>query len=152
MGAFDTNFTFFTVPAAFVLLFLPKLLSFALGGKHLDPARPDKYKPSIAEADDIDFKTKGLILRAEAAFNNGLETISLYAAAVAATNIAPVNPRIANPLALAYLGTRVVYNLVYVVLQENPRWALARSATWFTGIGFVMAMFIASGFAMYDIK
>ncbi|KAH6658141.1 hypothetical protein BKA67DRAFT_656362 [Truncatella angustata] len=148
-ASFERNFTFFTVPAAFVLLFLPKLYSFALGGRYLDPASPKKYQPSVLEADDLDYKTKARILRAEAAFANGLETIGLYAAAVAAVNIAPVEPGTANILALVYLATRVVYNMIYVVLQDDPRWALARSVTWFAGIGIVLAMFGLAGAAVY---
>ncbi|CAJ2506456.1 Uu.00g005860.m01.CDS01 [Anthostomella pinea] len=149
MVAFDRNFTFYIVPAAFILLFLLKLYSFALGGRYLDPASPQKYKPAIADADDLDPKTKARILRAESAFANGLETISLYAAAVVSVNIAAVNPVVANALAIAYLGTRVIYNVIYVVLQDEPRWALARSATWFTGVGIILTMFLLAGSAVY---
>ncbi|KAK6086406.1 hypothetical protein SCUP234_02619 [Seiridium cupressi] len=127
MDAFNRNFAFFTVPAAFVLLFIPKLYSFALGGRYLDPASPKKYQPSILDADDLDYKVKSRILRAEAAFANGLETVSLYAAAVAAVNVAPVDPVVANVLALVYLATRVLYNTIYVILQDDPRWAMARN-------------------------
>ncbi|KAK8091863.1 hypothetical protein PG997_002224 [Apiospora hydei] len=124
MGSFDKNFTFFTVPAAFVLLFLPKLYSFSLGLKYLDPADPKKYQPAVLKADDLDDKTKARILRAEAAFANGLETLAFYAAAVAAVHVQGVNPVAANILSLLYLASRVVYNVVYVVLQDNPggRW------------------------------
>ncbi|KAK7909048.1 hypothetical protein PG985_014926 [Apiospora marii] len=148
MGSFDKNFTFFTVPAAFVLLFLPKLYSFSLGLKYLDPADPKRYQPAILKADDLDDKTKARILRAEAAFANGLETLSFYAAAVAAVNVQGVSPVVANALSLLYLASRVVYNVVYVVLQDNPRWALVRSVTWFSGIGVIFAMFFTAGAAM----
>jgi uncharacterized MAPEG superfamily protein len=94
-------------------------------------------------------QVKSRIIRAEAAFANGLETISLYAAAVASVNIAPVSPVVANILAIVYLATRVLYNVVYVILQDDPRWALARSATWFSGIGVVFAMFSLAGTAVY---
>ncbi|KAI0595620.1 hypothetical protein F4775DRAFT_362520 [Biscogniauxia sp. FL1348] len=148
-AAFERNFTFYTVPAAFILLFLPKLYSFALGGKYLDPAHPRKYQPAIAEADDIEAKTKARILRAESAFANGLETVSLYAAAVASTNAARVDPAAANALALAYLATRAAYNVVYVFLQgRDARWALVRSAVWFAGVGIVLAMFLLAGAAV----
>ncbi|KAI1843527.1 hypothetical protein JX265_001876 [Neoarthrinium moseri] len=56
MEAFDRNFTFFTVPAAFVLLFIPKLYSFALGGRYLNPADPKAYQPSVRDADDLEYK------------------------------------------------------------------------------------------------
>ncbi|KAK8123669.1 hypothetical protein PG999_003587 [Apiospora kogelbergensis] len=147
MGGFDQNFTFFTVPAAFVLLFLPKLYSFSLGLKYLDPADPRRYQPAILKADDLDDRTKARILRAEAAFANGLETLAFYAAAVAAVNMQGVDPVAANILSLLYLASRVVYNLVYVVLQDNPRWALVRSMTWFCGIGIIFAMFFLAGTA-----
>ncbi|KAK7960634.1 hypothetical protein PG988_011848 [Apiospora saccharicola] len=177
MSGFDKNFTFFTasalpfVPAAFVLLFLPKLYSFSLGLKYLDPADPKRYQPAILKADDLSDKvrlslicmplpvaisdvaphikhTKARILRAEAAFANGLETLAFYAAAVAAVNVQGLNPVAANVLSLLYLASRVVYNVVYVVLQDNPRWALVRSLTWFCGIGIIFAMFFTAGAAM----
>ncbi|KAK8848749.1 Membrane protein [Apiospora arundinis] len=147
MAGFDKNFTFFTVPAAFVLLFLPKLYSFSLGLKYLDPADPKRYQPAILKADDLDDKTKARILRAEAAFANGLETLAFYAAAVAAVNVQGVDPVAANILSLLYLASRIVYNIVYVVLQDNPRWALVRSMTWFCGIGIIFAMFFMAGAA-----
>ncbi|ETS73596.1 hypothetical protein PFICI_14542 [Pestalotiopsis fici W106-1] len=137
------------VPLAFVILFIPKLYSFWLGGRYLDPASPKTYQPSILAADDLDHKVKSRILRAEAAFANGLETFGLYAAAVASVNAAPVHPALANGLAGAYLGLRAAYNLVYVVLQDDPRWALVRSALWFAGVGVVLAMFGVAGAAVY---
>ncbi|KAI0471710.1 hypothetical protein GGR56DRAFT_86930 [Xylariaceae sp. FL0804] len=172
MDAFDHNFSLFTIPAAFVLLFIPKLYSFALGGRYLDPANPRKYRPAISDAKDIDpivstilspksrrdslakawSQVKGRILRAESAFANGLETLSLYAAAVVSVNVAAadVSPSVANALAVSYLGTRVAYNVVYVVLQDNPRWALVRSGTWFAGIGIIFTMFFISGSGLYS--
>lgn len=97
----------------------------------------------------IELKAKSRILRAEAAFANGLDTIGLYAAAVASVNIAKVDPVVANVLVLIYLATRVLYNVIYVILQDEPRWALARSVTWFAGIGIILAMFGLAGTAVY---
>ncbi|KAI0149182.1 hypothetical protein BJ166DRAFT_58351 [Pestalotiopsis sp. NC0098] len=152
MESSERNFAFFTVPAAFVLLFIPKLYSFWLGGRYLDPASPKAYQPSILAADDLDYKVKSRILRAEAAFANGLETFAAFAAAVVSVNAAGgrVDPGVANALAVAYLGTRAVYNVVYVVLQGyDARWALVRSAVWFSGVGVIMAMFCVAGAAVY---
>ncbi|KAK6224146.1 hypothetical protein LQW54_000294 [Pestalotiopsis sp. IQ-011] len=150
MESSERNFTFFTVPAAFVLLFIPKLYSFWLGGRYLDPASPKAYQPSILAADDLDYKVKSRILRAEAAFANGLETFAAFAAAVASVNAGKVDPALANALAVAYLGTRAVYNVVYVVLQGyDARWALVRSGVWFSGVGVIMAMFCVAGAAVY---
>lgn len=39
-----------------MLLFLPKLYSFSLGLKYLDPADPKRYQPAILKADDLDDK------------------------------------------------------------------------------------------------
>jgi uncharacterized MAPEG superfamily protein len=78
-----------------------------------------------------------------------METISFYAAAVASVNIANVNPKAANVLSLFYLVTRVSYNIVYVILQDNPRWGLVRSVTWFAGIGIIFSMFILAGATVY---
>lgn len=88
--------------------------------------------PPVRNADRLPSppQLKARILRAESAFANGLETIGLYAAAVVAVNIGGsngsnggvrVNPRAANALSLAYLLTRVVYTVIYVVLQDPTR-------------------------------
>lgn len=66
-----------------------------------------------------------------------------------AVHAVPVRPAVANVLALLYLASRVVYTVVYVVLQDNPRWALARSVTWFGGIAVVLAMYVVAGVAAY---
>ncbi|ORY68497.1 uncharacterized protein BCR38DRAFT_386097 [Pseudomassariella vexata] len=149
MAAFDRNFTFFTIPAAFILLFFPKVYSAILGRKYFNQADPRKYQPAVSKADDLDYKTKNRILRAEAAVANGLETISLYAAAVVAVNAADVDPKTANALSIVYLGTRVAYNIVYVILQDDPRWGMVRSVTWMGGIWIILAMFLLAGAAVY---
>lgn len=69
---------------------------------------------------------------------------------MASVNAGKVDPTLANALAVAYLGTRAVYNVVYVVLQGyDARWALVRSGVWFSGVGVIMAMFCVAGAAVY---
>lgn len=68
---------------------------------------------------------------------------------MASVNIANVNPTAANVLSLLYLVTRILYNIVYVILQDNPQWGLVRSVTWFSGIGIIFSMFILAGAAVY---
>lgn len=126
----------------------PRIYSLTLANSLRDPAEPRQWAAAVTKS-NLDDKVKDRIRRAESAVSNGLETIALYAAAVAATNVPGVNARTANILSLVYLATRLSYNLVYVVLQENPKWAPIRTLSWAGGIGIIMAMFSVAGAGVY---
>ena len=89
------------------------------------------------------------ILRAKAATSNGLETIGLYAAGVVAANAAKVPVSTLNKLSLFYLGSRLVYNVIYVFLQDNRKFAPVRSLVWMAGLGSIFSFFIKAGNALY---
>ena len=88
------------------------------------------------------------ISRAKAATANGFETLGLYAAGVVAGNAAGVPTQRMNTLALTYVASRVLYNYVYVVLQDNSRLAVLRPLVWGVGITVIMMLFVAAGKAL----
>ena len=110
---------------------------------------PRKTEEHLAKDTTMDKRQINRILRAKAASSNGLETIGLYAAGVAAANAAKVPVETLNKISLFYLGSRLVYNLVYIVLQDNRKFAPVRSLVWMAGVGSIFSLFIKAGNALY---
>lgn len=50
-----------------------------------------------------------------------------------------------NYLSAGYVASRVVYNVVYVFLQDNRRFAPVRSAVWNVGLGVIVTLWIMAG-------
>ncbi|KAJ4304298.1 hypothetical protein N0V88_001911 [Collariella sp. IMI 366227] len=88
------------------------------------------------------------ISRAKAATANGFETLSLYAAAVVAGNVSGMSVARLNQLSILYIMSRVVYNYVYVSLQDNAKLAGLRPLVWGVGIAVIMGLFIGAGKAL----
>jgi uncharacterized MAPEG superfamily protein len=69
----------------------------------------------------------------------------VFAAAVVAANTAKVPLATLNGLILGYVASRVVYNYVYVVLQNNSKMAPVRSPTWLSGAVIISWLFVLVG-------
>ncbi|KAL0473094.1 hypothetical protein QR685DRAFT_515792 [Neurospora intermedia] len=146
--ALSSNWSLHSVPAAFVLALLPNFYASMAAGKNYDLANPRKTEEHLAKDTTLSKQQVNRILRAKAAANNGLETIGLYAAGVVAANAAKLPVETVNKLSLFYLGTRLVYNLVYVFLQDNRKFAPVRSLAWMAGLGAIFSLFIKAGNAL----
>lgn len=90
-------------------------------------------------------QTKQRILRAKAAADNGFESVGVYAAAIAAATAARVPAETLNTLALSYVVSRVAYNIIYVFLQDNRKFAPVRSLTWTASVGIIFTLWIKAG-------
>lgn len=90
-------------------------------------------------------QTKARIARAQAASDNGFETIGLYAAAVVAANQAGVETTLLNRLSIGYAISRFAYVFTYVNLGANPKMSGARTAVWFAGLSAIFALFVRAG-------
>nr|KAK3302251.1 hypothetical protein B0T15DRAFT_298216 [Chaetomium strumarium] len=147
-STYSSNWSYYTIPAAWALCMLPNTYAAMLAGKNFDNANPRKIEEKCAKDKSLDKVTLRRISRARAATANGYETLGLYAAAVVAGNAARVPGEQMTRLTLAYLASRAVYNYVYVVLQDNARMAPVRSLVWVSGIGIIMSMFVMAGQAL----
>lgn len=58
---------------------------------------------------------------------------------------AGVPNRTLNYLGAGYLASRVAYNAVYIVLQENRKLAPLRSVMYFTGVGLIVSLWVKAG-------
>ncbi|KAG4276391.1 hypothetical protein FPRO04_00889 [Fusarium proliferatum] len=121
------NYSFFTVPAAFFIITFPHAYTITAGARGTyDNCNPRSHKDRIANCQTLDKSHKQFLLRAKAATENGLETISCYAAGILAANFAAVPAPTINILGLGYVVSRLLYNIAYLWLQDNPR--LSRSS------------------------
>ncbi|KAF4473532.1 hypothetical protein FAGAP_13020 [Fusarium agapanthi] len=116
------NYSFFTVPAAFFIITFPHAYTITAGARGTyDNCNPRSHKDRIANCQTLDKSHKQFLLRAKAATENGLETIGCYAAGILAANFAAVPAPTINILGLGYVVSRLLYNIAYLWLQDNPR-------------------------------
>ncbi|PNP54161.1 hypothetical protein THARTR1_05368 [Trichoderma harzianum] len=139
------NYSFFTVPAAFVLCMLPGAFANALAGKSFDPANPRQTRATVLADDKLDKIQQQRIMRAQSAQENGFETVGLYASGVLAANYAGVNVRMLNLLTIGYLVSRVAYIFAYVVLCQNRKLAPLRSLFWAVGAAILVYLWVMAG-------
>ncbi|KAI0866891.1 hypothetical protein F4860DRAFT_7431 [Xylaria cubensis] len=139
------NYSFYAIPLAWFIAAVPGMLSKSLGGTNYDIATPRKFAENVEKDQKLDKSTKNKIFRCEAASANAQETLGLFVSAVIAANYAGVPVETMNTFAALYLGSRVVYNITYIFLQENRSFAPLRSLVWMVGVGSWMTLFIKAG-------
>ena len=110
----------------------------------MDLIQPRLWAKSIADDKGLSPKTKGQIMRCEAAMNNGHENIGMFAAAVVAGNAAGLDQRLLNTLSLGYVLSRVAFNIVYVWQDINNIKTL-RPVVFFAGVAMYMTLFVKAG-------
>lgn len=136
---------YYSVPAAYLITTLPGVYRAIAAGKHFDSAQPRKVVENCAKDESIDKKTILRLQRAEAASANGFESLGMYAGGIAAAAAAGVPAATLNSLAGVYLASRAAYNVVYVFLQDNRRFAPVRSLVWNVGLGIIVALWVKAG-------
>ncbi|KAI8275424.1 hypothetical protein K4K56_001383 [Colletotrichum sp. SAR 10_98] len=139
----------YTVPAAVASIMAAHTYASMASGKLYDVANPRKLNDVVAADEKLNKIIKARIFRAEAAAANGFETLGLYAAGVVAANVAGVDPRFVNTISFSYIGLRILYNIVYIRLQDNRNWAPVRSLSWILSIACTFTLYFtaASKFA-----
>lgn len=110
----------------------------------MDIAHPREWTKSLAVDKELDARTQGRLIRAEAAMQNGFDNIGLYAAAVTAGNAAGLSTKALNGLSLGYCLSRVVYNVVYIWAENEAR-AKWRSMSFMLSAALCCTLFIKAG-------
>ncbi|KAK3322177.1 hypothetical protein B0H66DRAFT_601645 [Apodospora peruviana] len=141
----STNWSLYSIPAAFALVMIPHFYANTAAGKNYDLANPGKTLEHLAKDTTFNKAALARITRAKAAVNNGFETLAFFAGGVVAANAAGVPTAKLNKLALGYLASRVLYNYVYVILQDNKKFAGLRSLIWIVGVSIIFALYISAG-------
>ncbi|KAG4428206.1 hypothetical protein IFR05_016313 [Cadophora sp. M221] len=144
----NRNFSFYTVPAAWLIAFLPHIYATSLS-KKFDIVSPRTYVSNLEKDQAIDQATKDRIIRAEGAQTNGFENIGFFAAAVVAGNLAGLPAVILNALSGGYLVNRILYNYIYINNTSESA-ANLRSGVFVTGVGLICTLFIKSGNVLRD--
>ena len=138
------NISFETIPVSWLIAIAPRIWARrsynTSTGKDLDNRHPRHFSQSVADDASLSAETRGRIIRAEAALNNSLDNVALFAAAIVAGNAARLSPKLLNGLSLTYLACRVVFNVVYI--RNMP---VLRTVAFFSGLGTCFTMFIAAG-------
>ncbi|KAF7984259.1 hypothetical protein HWV62_16098 [Athelia sp. TMB] len=117
----STNYSILAIPGAWILTLSPHIFSVVLLAKNapwFDAANPRHALNELVPTDKTDAKTRAIrlqILRGKAAEANGFENLSVFAGAILAANFAGVPVSTLNTLSVAYLASRVLYNIIYVV-------------------------------------
>ena len=144
------NLSYYTVPAAWLLAITPHayagILYMARSSqrKAFDMTKPRVMLKMLDEDQSIDSSTKNAIIRAEGAHSNGMENLGLFAAGVVAANVAGVETGWLNTLSWGYIGSRVVYTVVYL-FNTTPALATVRSGVFFIGVGLCLSLFVSAG-------
>jgi uncharacterized MAPEG superfamily protein len=147
----STNYSFYTIPAAWLLSILPHFYAIILysrsSHKRFDNRHPRSLISKLEGDQTIDKATKERIIRAEGAQQNGFENLGLFAATVTAGNVAGLVPETLNMLTGAYLLSRTVYNLVYIY-GDTGALASLRTTIYTTGIVILSTIFVMAGNAV----
>jgi len=142
------NFSFYAVPAAWVLSLLPRAYATTLynnsSSQKFDTRNPRALKEKLAADQSLTQATKDRIMRAEAAQQNGFENVGLFAAAVVAGNVAGVDNWWLNTLSGVYVASRVLYNVVYIN-NETEGLAKVRTGVFLSGVFVIFQLFTMAG-------
>ncbi|KAL9076179.1 MAG: hypothetical protein Q9161_001226 [Pseudevernia consocians] len=141
----------YTIPIAWILSLLPHLYAVktyeTASSKKFDNTQPRSLIGTVAADQSLSKATKDTIIRAEGAQQNGFENLGIFAAGVVAGNVAALDPAYLNALSMAYIASRVAYNLVYI---NNTTLAVAnvRSVVYISSSVLIFTMFLSAGNAM----
>ncbi|KAK4570420.1 hypothetical protein LTR86_002500 [Recurvomyces mirabilis] len=140
------NISFYLIPAAWTIALLPRAFAaktYSDCGKAYNNLQPRDFTNDVHSDQALDKKTRGRIVRAEAAQANSFENLPLFAAAVVAGNAAGLDVATLNYCALAYVTSRFAYNHIYIFQDLVP--APVRTVAWFAGVCSCFTLFIQAG-------
>ncbi|PPQ87350.1 hypothetical protein CVT25_002100 [Psilocybe cyanescens] len=142
----DQPLYLYSIPAVFVTAFYPGSLKFlkinnSVGYNNVAPRSntPKNFQGKVTSGD------AQLLDRMEGAHQNGNENTSIWYAAIIVGNIAGLDNRYLNTMALTYVATRLVYNTVYMHFNHlGSGWV--RTALYFFGLSHPLRiLFKAAG-------
>jgi len=113
-------------------------------GKAVEFGHPRNLAQVAGSDSALSSRTRGRILRAEAAAADTVESAPYFAAAVLAGNQVGFSDGLLNFVSLAYLATRMAYIVAYI-LSETVTVALLRATLFFVGHSLIWAVFILAG-------
>ncbi|KAF6233839.1 hypothetical protein HO173_008051 [Letharia columbiana] len=156
MAFFPTTpgLSFYSIPIAWILSLVPHVFAVktyeAASSRKFDNTQPRSLTNTVASDQSLSKATKDTIIRAEGAQQNGFENLGIFAAGVVAGNAAGLDAGYLNALSMAYIASRVVYNLVYI---NNTTLAVAnvRSVVYVGSSALIFTMYVSAGLKMREV-
>ena len=144
----DTNVSFYTLPISWILCLVPRLfavLTYATStGKPVEFGHPRNLAQVVGSDPALPSRTRGRIIRAEAAAQDTVESAPYFAVAVLAGNLVGLPPDLLNALSIAYLATRMAYIDAYI-FSESVTVAVLRAVLFSIGHMIIWSVFILAG-------
>jgi uncharacterized MAPEG superfamily protein len=127
------SFLIFHFALAYLAL-APRNLKQFYGLDHNVAPREDlsKYGDAAVRAGKITQRQLDMMRRTEAAQANAVENLVLFVGAMSLATCAGVKPELVNRAGLTYSVARIVYGVVYV-LVDKPLLSQVRGLAWWTG-------------------
>lgn len=144
----DTNISFYTLPMSWMICLVPRLFAVttyaACTGKPVEFGHPSILAQVAGSDPALSLRTRGRIIRAEAAAQDTVESAPYFAVAILAGNQAGLPSSLLNALSVAYLATRMAYIDAYI-FSETVTVAISRAALFFVGHTIIWSLFILAG-------
>ena len=139
LSKMTTNLSLYTVPIAWLVALAPRAYSLSTYNQYSaytkeaagrTSLRTPRAFAGIAKDDaSIPALYRERIVRAENASLNGLENLGFFAAAVAAGNAAGLNVALLNRSSVAYVLSRILYNVVFIRNDTPVSFLCARESS-----------------------
>lgn len=144
----ETNISFYTLPLSWIICLLPRLFAvftYATStGKPIEFGHPRNLAQVAGSDPALTSRTRGRIIRAEAAATDTIESAPYFGAAILAGTQLGLPVGLLNALSLAYLATRVAYINAYI-FSETIAVAVLRALFFTIGHMIIWWLFILAG-------
>ncbi|KAK7959056.1 uncharacterized protein PG986_003910 [Apiospora aurea] len=142
----EQNVSYYTIPAAMLMGLTPRVATLGWYGRFFHAQYPRGLPDDIQllPGNAVSPRVRARLLRADAAMQNAVENLPLFAAAVVAANASHgLSAAELNACCFGYLGLRALYMAFYVFWQDSPAFpALTRTFIWAMGVAVEMYLFV----------
>jgi uncharacterized MAPEG superfamily protein len=144
----ETNISFYTLPLSWMMCLVPRLFAVlaytTATGKPVEFGHPRNLAQVAGSDPALSSRTRGRIIRAEAAAADTIESALYFAVAILAGNQVGLPNRVLNALSLAYLTIRMAYINAYIS-SETVAVAILRATLFSVGHMIIWSVFIFAG-------
>jgi uncharacterized MAPEG superfamily protein len=144
----ETNISFYTLPLSWMMCLVPRLFAVlaytTATGKPVEFGHPRNLAQVAGSDPALSSRTRGRIIRAEAAAADTIESALYFAVAILAGNQVGLPNRVLNALSLAFLTIRMAYINAYIS-SETVAVAILRAILFSVGHMIIWSVFIFAG-------
>jgi uncharacterized MAPEG superfamily protein len=144
----ETNISFYTLPLSWMMCLVPRLFAVlaytTATGKPVEFGHPRNLAQVAGSDPALSSRTRGRIIRAEAAAADTIESALYFAVAILAGNQVGLPNRVLNALSLAFLTIRMAYINAYIS-SETVAVAILRATLFSVGHMIIWSVFIFAG-------